>query len=71
MLDLKPMLRMLAWKKSLSVSEPAFPLTLRQNQCHGKQRALLGGLVNDGGLVFHHQTDERMAHWVSSELTTL
>lgn len=36
------MLRMLAWKKK-HFSEPNFPLTSRQNQCHGKQRALLSG----------------------------
>lgn len=39
------MLRMLAWKKkkTLYFSEPNFPLTSRQNQCHEKQRALLSG----------------------------
>lgn len=58
-------------EKRLSVSEQTFPLTLRQNQCQGKQRASLSVLVNDGGLVSQHQTDESPPCRVSSELTML
>lgn len=75
--DVRPranMLRMLAWRKKKEPFFPnqtSFPLTSRQNQCHGKQRSSLSGLVNYGGLVCHHQTDESVARWLSGELTTL
>lgn len=57
-------LKMLARKKTirLSVSEPAFPLTSRPNQCvmESKRSSLSEGSVDYGGLVFHYRTEESL-----------
>lgn len=52
------MVRIFALKKEIFPNQTFLPLTSRPNRCHGKQRSALSALVNLGGPVCHHQTDE-------------
>lgn len=61
------MLRMLALRKDFSRAKLSFNLDTKKVSW---KAASLSGLVNYGGLVFHHQTDESLARWLCSELTT-